>query len=326
MSLRIAILCNDKLALPALNALVSAGMVRAIAMPDRRSEARMVVQNLCAHYKVPIQYFTKAGFAGELKHWLKAYQPEVVLVKTFPWKIPVNVLTIPTHGFINFHYAPLPIWRGPNPLFWMIRYRVSMAGITVHRMDEQYDTGPILYQQAVPVQTDSTMGMLLTQLAWAGVQVTNYLLHAITTNTVTAIPQDNSQAGWYRRPQQADLVIDWNNMQATDIHALVKACNPWNKGAATSFNGWMFAITDATIIPVEEVRAGNEPPGTIVHLDPVNGMQIMCSDGQLLRADIIYCEEGFFAGYRLAQFGIKKNNCLGTRIQLTEHSKPILNI
>lgn len=308
--MRIAILCNDRLALPALSALLSAGRVAAVAMPDGRQDIRPIVERLCADTKTPCSFFEKKDFGWQLINWLHAYAPNVVLVKTFPWKIPVEALSIPAHGFINFHYAPLPAWRGPNPLFWMIRDRVNMAGITVHKMNADYDSGPVLLQLPVPIQPDITFGILYTQLAFAGLQITDHLLQRLQAGTLTAIPQDHNEACWHRRPVAADLMIDWNKMGAIEVQALVKACNPWNKGAATSWNGWGFGITDASVVlPVNYTNTSS--PGTILELDPINGLLIACADGQVIKAEVVYCEEGFFAGHHLSLFGMKKHDRLG---------------
>ena len=308
--MRVAILCNDRLALPALSALLSADRVVAVAMPDSLQEIRPLVEQLCADTKTPCSFLNKKYFEQQLINWLHTCRPDVVLVKTFPWKIPVAALSIPVHGFINFHYAPLPAWRGPNPLFWLIRDRVNMAGITVHIMDADYDSGPVLLQLPVPVQPGVTFGILYTQLAYAGLQITQHLLHHLEAGTLTPMPQDPAMARWYRRPVAADLIIDWNNMTAIEVQALVKACNPWNKGAATSWNGWSFGITDAAV--VMPVHTTTSAPGTILELDTVNGLLVACADGQVIKAEVVYCEEGFFAGHQLSLFGMKKHDRLGT--------------
>lgn len=305
---RIAILCNDRVALPALGALLETGRVVAVAMPDHFQEARPVVQQLCAQAGISCCFLTKKYLEQQLTNWLHDHQPGVVLVKTFPWKIPASVLTIPLHGFINFHYAPLPAWRGPAPLFWMIRDRVPMAGITVHKMEVEFDTGPVILQCPLPLLPEFTHGILYTQLAYAGVQVTGQLLQQLEAGTVQAIPQQHSQARWHCRPVAADLVVHWDRQTAPEVHALVKACNPWNKGAATSWNGWTFGITDTSLLPA--AITATVPPGTIVELDPVKGCLVACKQGQLIKVEVMYSEEGFFPGHQLAVFGIKKNDRL----------------
>lgn len=261
------------------------------------------MQQVSAQAGIPAQIFTKKDFEAVLNNWLALHKPDVVLVKTFPFRIPASALKIPKHGFINFHYAPLPAWRGSNPLFWMIRKGERAGGIAVHRMDEQFDTGPVLLQMPVAFSPDSTFGMCSTQLAYGGAELTAKLLHGLQTETLSPIPQDNQHAAWYGRPKPADFFIDWKKMNAASVHALVKACNPWLKGAPTRFRGWTVGITDASISTLE-VPEGTIP-GTILHLDEQEGCVIACEGGTALKADVIYTEEGFFAGSKLIAFGLK---------------------
>ncbi len=307
--MRIAILCNDRLALPALSQLVQSGLVAAVGITDRVSEVQLLVKQLCMQRKIPVQQFAKKNFNSDVYAWLMQHQPDVVLVKTFPWLIPSECLSFPKHGFINFHYAPLPEWRGSNPLFWMIRNRSAIAGVSVHRMTEKFDQGEILLSQQFSLSPETTFGMLSTQLAYAGVELTGKLLQGLTTNTLKYSPQDHDKAKWYDRPKPADLFIDWNTMSMVEIRALVKACNPWNKGAGTVSNGWTFGITDVSLSAVNVPE--KTLPGTILELDEVKGLVISCKDNKALRVDVFYCEEGFYAGSRLALFGLRKGQRLG---------------
>ena len=257
-------------------------------------------------------HFRRSSFAEELNCWLHTYQPDVVLVKTFPWLIPATMLVIPPKGFINFHYAPLPAYRGPSPLFWMIRNQVRQGGVTVHRMDEQFDAGPVILQQPVSIHPDDTFGMLVSQLAFAGLHCCQALLQGLAADTLQQTAQQEQFAGWYRRQTPADLVVDWERMSASSIRALVLACNPWNKGAATSCNNWIFGLTDVSLVNM--IDNGNEQshlPGTILSVDDKNGVLVSCVQNQLLRIDVIYCEEGFFPGYKLSSFGIRPGHRLG---------------
>ena len=307
---RIAILCNDRLALPALAALLQAGRVAAVAMADGQQESRPLVERMSKDAAVSCTFFERALFEQQLLTWLHEQNPDVVLVKTFPWKIPASALRLPRHGFINFHYAPLPAWRGANPLFWMIRNREPMGGIAVHQMDAAFDTGPVIFQLPVPIQPQITYGIFNTQLAYGGLQATQHLLQLLDAGNINLRPQDNTQGRWHRKPTANDLVIDWSTMKAVEVQALVKACNPWNKGAATNWNGWTFGITEASIPAMSS--ASNLLPGTIVELDAQHGLLIVCGDGQLIKAEVVYCEEGFFTGTQLSMFGLKKQERLGT--------------
>ncbi|MCW3104204.1 MAG: hypothetical protein JWO09_2644 [Bacteroidetes bacterium] len=308
--MRIAILCNDRLALPALSQLAQSGLLAAVGITDRANEVQLLIRQVCAGRKVPVQPFTKENFSANLSAWLMQHQPDVVLVKTFPWRIPAECLSIPKHGFINFHYAPLPEWRGSNPLFWMIRNRAATAGVSVHKMTESFDEGDLLLSQQLSLSPETTFGMLCTQLAYAGVELSGKLIQGLMTNSLKPEPQDHSKAKWYARPKPADLFIDWNSMPMVEVRALVKACNPWNKGAGTKGNGWTFGITDVSLSAVKVPE--NTLSGTILELDESKGLIVACCDNRTIRVDVMYCEEGFYPGHRLALFGFKKGNRLGS--------------
>lgn len=304
--MRIACLCNDRIALPALDQLLAARIVVAIGMPSSVHETQLIVKKRAEICAVPLQQFTRKNFAEEIHTWLDTYKPDVVLVKTFPFKIPASAIGKPKYGFINFHYAPLPEWRGSNPLFWMIRNQVPMGGVTVHQMNEEYDAGPLLLQQPVPLSPDVNFGLFYSQLAFAGTYLTGILLNGLQTNTLQRTEQDNAKAKWYGRPTPSDLFINWYKMDAAEIKALVNACNPWNKGAATRYNGWTFAISDASI----GSHGTDKLPGTILTVDEGSGLTIACREGKTIKAEIVYCEEGFYRGHRLAEFGLQTGNQL----------------
>jgi methionyl-tRNA formyltransferase len=139
--------------------------------------------------------------------------------------------------------------------------------------------------------------------------LTGRLLQSLQTGSIAETPQDPQQARWYGRPRPADLFIDWQKMTATQVKALVKACNPWLKGAPTRYNGWTLGITDASLSAVQ-VPAGTVP-GTILQLSEEESCVIACKDGSALKADVIYSEEGFFAGAQLLRFGLKAGSRLG---------------
>lgn len=305
--MRIAILCNDRIALPALDQLMAAGLVVGVGIPARNHLIGGLLQERCQRVGVPLQLFHKQQFATTLTQWLLDLQPDVVLVKTFPFLVPAEAIRLPRYGFLNFHYAPLPQWRGANPLFWMIRNRETAGAVTVHEMNEVYDAGPILLEQPVPLMPDMNFGLFYTQLAFAGVHVTGMLLQGLLNGSLQKKEQDHSKARWYSQPAPADLYIDWNRMEAGEVNALINACNPWNRGAATRWNGWPFAISHAAVLQ----EAGKDRmPGTVLTINAGDGLTIACRDGHAIKADIVYCEEGFYPGHKLAAFGLQEGHCL----------------
>jgi len=306
--IKIAILCNDRLGLPALQHLIQQQLVVAIGTSDRIGETTLLLKEQAASSKISFEVFQKNNLESTLTEWLKIHQPDVVLVKTFPWRIPATVLSIPKLGFINFHYAPLPAFRGPNPLFWMIRNRESIGGVSVHQMDENLDTGDILINKEVHIYPEASFGMLIGQLAYTGLEITIPLIQGLTNGTLKPEKQKTANSKWYNKPKSEDLFIDWKTMTSWEVRAIIKACNPWQKGAATQYKGWTFGITDAslsfTAVLPETI------PGTVIVLDESNGLIISCADGKAIKVEVIYSEEGYFPGYKMTQFGLRKGDIL----------------
>lgn len=311
MTLRVAILCNDRICLPGVNWLIQSGFTVAIGMSAAQNEIHALVRLQCLQHNIPFRLFEKEGLEESMKEWIQKHQPDAVLVKTFPWLIPSEMLGLPPKGFINFHYAPLPGFRGPNPLFWMIRNQLRDGGVSVHKMDECFDTGPLLMQQPVHISPDFTYGMLVSQLAFVGLQLCHALIQAMVNGIVLPPVAQEGHLKWYRRPLPADLVVRWEQMSAPEIRALCLACNPWNKGAATSWKGWVFGLTDVTLLTDQNTHVQAPLPGTVLHADAQNGLLVSCLHNQLLKINVIYCEEGFFPGHQLATFGIKPGDRLG---------------
>jgi methionyl-tRNA formyltransferase len=306
--MRISLLCNDRIALPALDYLLEKGLLNAVGMPDRNNEIQAVVKQRCESANIHLQLFPKKEFGKHILSWLTTHSADMVLVMTFPFKIPAEALHLPKHGFVNFHYAPLPEWRGSNPLFWMIRNKVTTGGVTVHRMNQDYDAGPIVLERSLPLGDNINFGIYYTQLAYTGLQLTIDLLKDPENIFSQQKEQDHSKANWYGRPQHSDLFIDWQTMEAEDISSLVKACNPWNKGAGTKWKNWTFGITYASVASLNNTVTVQ--PGTILSIDPANGFTVACKNGKAIIAEVVYCEEGFYPGYCLSAFGLKQHDCL----------------
>ena len=77
---------------------------------------------------------------------LSAHHPDILLVFGFNWRLPPDVLAVPRLGVLNVHPSALPKYRGPSPVLWAIRNGDPYLGLTIHRMTERIDAGPVLAQ------------------------------------------------------------------------------------------------------------------------------------------------------------------------------------
>ena len=101
---------------------------------------------------------------ADLVRLTAAYEPAIGLCAGYRWLLPPEVLSIPRLGVVNSHPALLPRHRGPYPFAWAIREGDAELGLTLHLMDETFDTGPVLAQGARPMPADQTIGGLVTVL------------------------------------------------------------------------------------------------------------------------------------------------------------------
>jgi len=117
--------------------------------------AQPTVVQLAHERGLPAFELRRAADAGTYDS-LAALRPDVAAVACFPLRIPPALLGLPRHGFLNMHPSLLPRHRGPEPLFWTFRAGEASTGVTIHRMDEQFDTGDIVLQ--APVELPDGIG------------------------------------------------------------------------------------------------------------------------------------------------------------------------
>jgi methionyl-tRNA formyltransferase len=101
---------------------------------------------------------------ADLARLTAAYEPAIGLCAGYRWLLPPEVLAIPELGVVNSHPAVLPRHRGPYPFAWAIREGDAELGLTLHLMDERFDTGPVLAQGSRPMPADQTIGSLVPVL------------------------------------------------------------------------------------------------------------------------------------------------------------------
>ncbi len=303
--MKIAVLCAGRMAMPALQKLLEQGKVAGIGVPESKTDIVQVCRHMAKQYSVPLQVFGGKNFGTQLLAWLQETTPDVVLVMTFSFRIPAAALSIPEHGFINFHYGLLPQMRGADPIFESIRLGKTVAGVTVHLMDAGFDTGPIIMREEVPLPLHFTYGMLSAQLAFKGQEMCAKLVSELEEKgRVTATPQNEAEANYYPRLSPSGTHLEWDTMDSATLIALINACNPASKnGVPTSINGWTIGVCFAAPVSLSG-DLSMYVPGQILVADQQNGLLVLTKDQVALRLDIVYTEEGYFPGYVLTAFGI----------------------
>jgi methionyl-tRNA formyltransferase len=197
---------------------------------------------------------------------LRVLEPDLVLCLGFPWRIPAEALTVPRLGIVNAHPSLLPRYRGPHPVAWAARHGEPEIGLTFHRMDEQFDTGPILAQKPVPLDDDESWETLEPKIAAASAELLPRVFARLARGDA-GDPQAAEAATYYSMFGGDELVeIDWSR-PSREIHDLVR--------------GWRFApFTPGERGPLTELD-GERVRVLRTRLEPGEGRRIECGDGPL---------------------------------------------
>ncbi len=152
-------------------------------------------------------------------------KPDVILVGSWGEKIKKEVYELPKLGTINCHPSLLPKNRGANPYYWTLRYGEKQTGVTFHRVDENYDTGEILLQEAVSINTLDNIATLKEKCCNCAYSLVGTLLDGIENNTLKGYKQDENQASYEYQFKFGDMIIDFE-LNKNEIHNRIRALKP----------------------------------------------------------------------------------------------------
>jgi methionyl-tRNA formyltransferase len=190
---------------------------------------------------------------------LEKLAPDVIVTAAYGKIFRRRLLDLPRFGCINLHPSLLPRYRGLTPIPWAILRGEAVTGVTVYRMDEAVDAGPILGQRAVAIRPDDTGGSLGQRLAEHGVELVCSVLRGLQAGGLKAWPQDPELASYAPRLGRDDGRLDWR-LPATQIARQVRALQPW-PGTFSYWRGLRVKILEVAVVD-ETLR--RVPPGTLL--------------------------------------------------------------
>ncbi len=221
-----------------------------------------------------------------LPRLLRGLQPDLIFVTGFPWRLPPELITLPRLGSINTHPALLPRYRGPDPVFWQLMNGEPEIGLTVHRMEADFDTGPILAQARVPLLPDDDQDSIMTRFLPLGPALFAQALAAVAAGE-PGRPQPREGASYAPLRSAADRVLDWTR-PALQLHNQVRA---WGaEGALATLDGQRWIVKRSR---VADPRPTGDPPalpGQVVARDS-EGLLVQTGDGLLHLGEATHDQE-----------------------------------
>ena len=158
---------------------------------------------------------------------IAAWRPDAIAVVAFGQILRKRLLDLPVRGCFNCHFSLLPKYRGAAPVIAALLAGDRKTGVTVMRMGEGLDDGPIVLQRYEPIYPDTTGGALMDDLSIAGGVA---LAKALTLLNADALPpevaQDGSRATYAGKLRKTDGLIDWD-APALDTERKIRAYCPW---------------------------------------------------------------------------------------------------
>jgi methionyl-tRNA formyltransferase len=192
-------------ALPPLTALLAAGFeVPAVVLARQPGRRLDEIQRVAAAAGIPVVWVNSAAQATEA---IRSVAPQVAVAACFLWRLPREAIETPPLGILNVHPSLLPAGRGPEPVFWTLRRGERITGVTVHRMDEGFDTGPIVAQAEMPVPEGVAAPDLERDLMTLGGSLLVDALPALAAGTLQPRPQPASGISHAPVPRPADWTM-----------------------------------------------------------------------------------------------------------------------
>ena len=188
---------------------------------------------------------------------------DAAVVCSFNYKIPKVLMTSVKDGFINVHPSMLPKYRGGNPYSRVIMNGETETGVTIHFMDENFDTGDIIVQKPYHIHSKATMGTLFNELNVLGIELLLQVLQAYEVQELPRIKQPQGDFISGKGLTERDIFINYNKT-AEEIERFIRALNPFII-ASTTFRGNLMKIMKAEV--ASDAFCIPHPAGTVAKIE-----------------------------------------------------------
>jgi methionyl-tRNA formyltransferase len=191
----------------------------------------------------------------EVINWMASLNVELGVIVAYGTILRFNALSIPSRGWVNVHYSLLPKYPGASPVQHAIMNGESKTGVTVFRLDEGVDTGPILVQSELEIDSQMNSAELLAELTAIGSEILIDTLHNLenrfANQKVQSVPTGEAVAGKISR---SDARLDFAE-SATVVHNLIRAMNP-EPVAWFEHSGIQVRVIRSAVVETEKLAVG----------------------------------------------------------------------
>ncbi len=196
--------------------------------------------------------------------YLKKLNADVSIVVAYGKIIPEQMLSLTKKGFINIHASLLPKWRGAAPIQRSIMNLDKETGISIMKIEQKLDTGPICNSYKVVIAKNDNLESLSNKLSILAGEKISDIVQEIFDDKLKFKDQNHEQATYAEKIEKSEGKIDWNK-SAESIIGKINGLYP-DPGAWFIYNGERYKILKA------EIGDKSETPGMVLN----NNLEISC--------------------------------------------------
>jgi methionyl-tRNA formyltransferase len=270
-------------AVPTLRAIAEEGheVVSVVTQPDRPAGRGLAlraseVKEAALAEGIPVLEPDKPR-GSDFVETIRALQPEVSVVVAYGHILKREVLEVPIHGSLNVHASLLPELRGAAPIPWAIARGFQRTGVTVMRMVEAMDAGPILLQEEEPIGENETAADLAARLSEVGAVALVEALALLALGQLVGREQDHSRATFAPKVDREAARVDWSR-SAQDVGNLMRAMDD-APGAWSTLRQEPIKLFRPELDG--ETRISPAHPGEVLVADAKRGLVVAAAGGSL---------------------------------------------
>jgi methionyl-tRNA formyltransferase len=283
---RIAFFGTPDFAVPSLDAIAGSRHELAVVVtqPDKpRGRGKKVtpapVKAKALELGVPVLQpaaLKPLAFAAELA----ALRLDLAVVAAYGRILPAHVLAIPRLGMINVHASLLPRWRGAAPVHRAVLAGDRESGVTIMRVVEALDAGPMLAKLPTPIGDDETSAELERRLAVLGADLLGETIEALVRGPVTEAAQDEQLVTYAHRLERRESSLDWAQPAAA-VHNEIRGLTPWPL-ASSLLTGRRLILHRSRVAEHDAVLA---VPGTVLSAGEA-GLVVAAAHGSVMLTEV----------------------------------------
>ena len=249
MSFKIVFMGTPEFSVPTLDALIKNkfNIVGVYTQPPKKSKRGQKIN------ASPIEEFSKKNkinFRNPISldsreefEIFKELSPDLAVVVAYGQIIPKNFLGITKFGFINIHASLLPKWRGAAPIQRAIMNGDTKTGVSIMRIEEKLDGGPVLSAKELDLDQTTTYGEIEKKLSELGASVLIESLKKIENGKAKFVDQVHSEATYAKKIDKTETKINWN-LDANEVIRHIHGLSP-NPGAWFEYENERFKVLRA---------------------------------------------------------------------------------